>query len=107
MQGTYELQVFTSEDESECVVFVLAEKAGKWRGAVVEMLCRMFIMEDGEVAENTFRFRIPSTLTIFGDISMDINGRVEGDLISGEFITAMGNLPYSGKRISDSVFPVG
>jgi hypothetical protein len=107
MNGTYQLQVYVTPNDYETVVMVLAEKDGALRGAFIELLWRMLIMEDGKITGNTFRFHVPEFITMYGDISLEVSGKVEGDLISGELVTPIGTIPYSGKRVFDSTAPIG
>jgi len=107
MDGTYKLQVYKAPNDYETVVMVLARTGGVLRGVFVEVLWRMLVMEDGEAEGGAFCFHVPPFITVYGDISIEVSGKVEGDSISGEFVTPVGKLPFSGGRISDSVIPLG
>ncbi len=52
----------------------------------------------GRVEGNSFEFEVEMS-SPFGRISMSNSGNVEGDIISGEVKTSMGNMKYSGNRV--------
>ena len=106
MNGTYELKLSHSLTDFETLDLVLFEENGILRGAILELMYRMHIFEDGKLTDGGFLFSVPATITLFGDISMELSGKVEGDMIFGDLVSTMGTFSYNGTRISDSVMPL-
>jgi len=53
--------------------------------------------QDAKFEGNSFSFDI-SINTQMGEMALTFNGAVDGDIISGDIVSQMGNMPFKGQR---------
>jgi hypothetical protein len=55
-------------------------------------------IQDGKVSGDSFEFEVEVTSPM-GKLKITVKGTVQGDILTGNFITTYGQLPFEGTRV--------
>ena len=94
--GQYEVRLYKGPEEYEKTWMVLTEKEGNLGGAM-ELLYMQMPLLNGKTEGSTFSFRYKLG-TIYADMEFNLEGKVDGNSISGTLGIGTAKMPFFGQR---------